>query len=291
MIFGIIRKPKTYYVDALEKEVTHQYVDINGANLHYIEYGKGPLLVLIHGWNNDWSGFVPFMKELSGFRILAVDLPGYGESEELKGSYSVEKMADVIGELLIRINKKADVMCCLSMGTVIGVGFANKYPELVKKLVLIGPPLIKYDWLPSKLYRHMIRFINLNSVSRSVGKRIMSGYWYGHLTAKYMNMYKYNKELIDKFGLRGRQKIKKDALFQMGMAMYNFHMEKEMRKLSVETLIILGRFDKLIDLSEAVRIKSEKENVRLMWVEDAGHVVSLEKPGEVAATIKHFTEG
>ncbi len=286
-MFGFSKK-RNYYIDELEKEVIHHKVDIDERELHYIEYGSGPLLVLIHGWNNDWSGFVPFMKELSGFHILALDLPGYGDSEELKGEYSVERVADAVALLLKKLDRKADIVCCLSMGTVIGVSFANKYPELLKKLVLIGPPIIKYDWLPSKMYRNMILFFNSNGINKSIGKKMMSNYWYGHLTAKYMNMYRYNKDLINKYGLRGRQKIKKNALFEMGKAMYNFHMEREMRKLTVRTLIILGRFDKLIDLSEAVRIKTEKENIRLMWVEDAGHVVSLEKPKEVSSSLKKF---
>lgn len=286
-MLGLIQKPKVY-VDELEKEVSHHYLAIDGVNIHYILYGQGSLLVLVHGWTNDWSGFIPLMKKLSGFQILAVDLPGYGASSELKGEYTIEKIADILSELLSRLNKKAEVVCCVSMGTVIGVEFANKYPKLLEKLVLIGPPIIKYDWFPSKIYREMVGFFNSGWVSRSIGKKIVSNNLYGHLTARYLNMYHYDKDFINKYGLRGRKKVKKDALFQMGKAMYNFHMKREMRKLNTPTLIVLGRFDKLIDLSEAVLIESEMKNVQVVWVENAGHVAWFEKPSKVAERVMEF---
>lgn len=287
-MLDFIKEPDKPFIDDLEKEVVHQYADINGTRIHYVEYGKGPLLVLIHGWTNDWSGFTPFMKELSEFQILAIDLPGYGESEELKTDYSISKMADILTELLKQINKKAEIICCLSMGSVIGVEFANKYPDLLNKLILVGPPIIKYNWLPSKLYRNMVAYFNSSNVSRTFGKTIIGNNLYGHLTARYLNMYRYNKELIDKYGLRGRKKVKKKALFQMGKAMYNYHMEHEIRKLTTPTLIIVGRFDRLIDLSEAEKIKNEMKNTELIWIEDAGHVAWLEKPREVAEGIKNY---
>lgn len=287
-MLDFIQKQNKQFVDELEKEVVHQYADIDGIKIHYVEYGEGPLIVLIHGWTNDWSGFTPFMEKLSGFQVLAIDLPGYGESEELKTDYSIGKMADIVAELLNAIHKKAIAVCCLSMGSVIGVEFANKYPDLLAKLILVGPPIIKYNWLPSKLYRNMVAYFNSSNVSRTVGKTIVGNNLYGHLTARYLNMYRYNKELIDKYGLRGRKKVKKRALFQMGKAMYNYHMEHEMRKLKTDTLIIVGRYDKLIDLVEAVKIDSELYNTQLVWIEDAGHVAWLEKPFDVAKQIKEF---
>lgn len=288
-MFDFIQNQNKPFIDELEKDVAHKYIDIKGVKVHYVEYGKGPLLVLIHGWTNDWSGFIPFMRELPGFEILAVDLPGYGDSNELKSDYSIESMAEIISEVLINLGKRAQVVCCLSMGSVIGVEFANKYPELLDKLVLVGPPIIKYNWLPSKLYRNMVAYFNSTDVSRTVGKSIIGNNLYGHLTARYLNMYQYNKDLINKYGLRGRKKVKKRALFQMGKAMYNYHMEEEMRKLKVSTLIIAGKFDKLIDLEEAKKISEERDGINLAWIDNAGHVAWLEKPKEVAENIEKFT--
>lgn len=286
-MLGFIQKRKAY-ADALEKEVSHHYLDVNGISIHYISYGKGPLLVLIHGWTNDWSGFIPLMKELSGFQILAVDLPGYGESTELKEEYTIEKIADVLAGLLKQLGTKADILCCVSMGTVIGVEFANKYPELLKKLILIGPPIIRYDWLPSKIYRDMVRLFDINAISRTLAKKVISNNLYGHVTAKYLNMYKYDRELIDAYGLRGRKKVKKNALFQMGKAMYNFHMKNEMLKLKTPTLVVFGKFDKLIDLSAGEVLQEVMKNVKVVWVTNAGHVVWFERPREAAHAIQEF---
>ncbi len=285
-----IKKSRELYIDELEKQATSNFVEIDGCKIHYVEFGSGPILVLIHGWNNDWTGFVPFIKELNGFRVIAVDLPGYGKSDELQGVYTVGAMAKSLAGLFEALKVKPDIVCCLSMGSVVGVEFATTYPKLLKSLVLIGPPIIKYDWILSKLYRQYITLLNSNSVLRFIGKKIMSEGWYGHLTAKYVNMYKYDKKLIDRYGMRGRQRIKARTIFEMGKSMYHYHMSRKMRDLVIPTLIIVGRFDKLIDLDEAVKISTEKDNISLSWVEESGHVVSLEKPKSSAESIRKFSK-
>lgn len=264
----------------------------NGLKIHYKEFGQGPTLLLIHGWNNDWSGFVPLIENVKEkFHVIAIDLPGYGKSDALKEEYSVEKLSDVVAEFIEKKNgEKIDILCALSMGTVIAADFAKKHSNRINSVVLIGPPIIKYDWKFSKLYRDWIKFMNKNIILMKSGHKIMSSGWYGHLTAKYINMHNYDRDLINMHGMRGRRSIDARALFQMGKAMYNYHLEKTLNEIKNPMLIILGRYDKVMNLSEAVRIGKTNNNVKVRWVEEAGHVVSLEKPKEVADLIKDFSK-
>lgn len=262
----------------------------SGKRIHFKEFGKGPTLLLIHGWNNDWSGFVPFIEHIEkNFHVIAIDLPGYGLSDVLDEEYSVEKLSDVISEFVDKKKiGKIDVVCALSMGTVIASDFAKRYPQKLNQVVLIGPPLIKYDWVWSRVYRDWIKFMNKNKILMSVGHKVLASSMYGHFTAKYINMHNYDKELINKHGMKGRRNINSKALFQMGKAMYHYHLEKTLDDIKIPMLIILGRYDKVMNLSEAARIGKKKENARVRWVEEAGHVVSLEKPGEVSEHIDEF---
>lgn len=264
----------------------------SGFKIHFKEFGKGPSLLLIHGWNNDWSGFAPLIKYLEDkFHVIAVDLPGYGFSDELKETYSIDKMCEILSEFIEKKNgKKIDILCALSMGTVIASGLSTKHMKNIKSVVLIGPPIIKYDWIGSKLYREWIKFMNKNLFYMKAGHRMVSSRWYGHFTAKYINMYKYDKKLIDTHGMRGRKNITPRALFQMGMAMYNYNLSKIIKDISIPMLIILGKYDKIIDLDEAGKIDENKKNVTIEWVDDAGHVVSLEKPEETAKLVEEFAQ-
>lgn len=264
----------------------HKFIDVNGIKIHYVELGKGPLILLIHGWNNDWYSFYPLIKKLSGFRIIALDLPGYGNSEELKGEYTVSRMSEIIFGLLKNLDEKPDILCALSMGTVIATDFAVKHPEKFNGLVLIGPPIFDYNRALAKVYGNLMKIIYSNNILMMIAKKFMTSNFYGHFTAKYINMHNYDKDLIDKVGIVGRKKIRARALYSMGLNMYNYHMEKGLRQLKIPTRIILGKFDKIVDLEEAKRIGKELDNISIDWVDNAGHVVSLEKPKEVAEIIE-----
>lgn len=264
----------------------------SGLKIHYKEFGEGPALLLLHGWNNDWSGFMPLIKHLEDkFHVIAVDLPGYGESDVLAGDYSVEKLSDVLCEFINKKNgKHIDVLCALSMGTVIASDLSKRHSGMIKSVVLIGPPIIKYDWLPSKLYRQWIKLMNKNTLLMKSGHKLMASSWYGHFTAKNINMYRYDRELINKHGMKGRKNINPKVLFQMGRAMYDYHLEKTLKEIKIPMLIILGKYDKIVDLKTAGTLGQDMENVLTEWVDDAGHVVSLEKPVETSELLKKFSK-
>lgn len=263
----------------------------SGIRIHYKEFGKGPTLLLIHGWNNDWSGFMPLIDHLEhDFHVIAVDLPGYGKSDPLKEDYSVEKLSDAISEFIDKKNGMIEILCALSMGTVIASDMAKRHNKKIKSVVLIGPPIIKYDWLPSKIYREWIRFMNKSSLFMKTGHKVMASNWYGHFTAKHINMHIYDKELINQHGMKGRKNVNPRVLFQMGKTMYYYHLEKTIKDIEIPMLIVLGRHDKIVNLSEAALIGKNKNNVHTRWVEDAGHVVSLEKPKETSGLILSFAQ-
>src|SRR6266436_8504007 len=62
----------------LEKRVEHGYADSNGVKIHYASLGKGPLIVMIHGFPDFWYTWRNQMAELSSqFQTVAIDRRGY----------------------------------------------------------------------------------------------------------------------------------------------------------------------------------------------------------------------
>ena len=145
-------------------DMDHEFIKLDsGIKIHFKEFGEsGPKLLLVHGWNNDWSGFVPLIENLeSKFKITTIDLPGYGLSEPIHGEYTIESLSDVVCEFIDKkCDGRVDLVCALSMGSVIVADFAKRHREKTKVVVLIGPPIIKYDWIWSRMYRKLITFVN-----------------------------------------------------------------------------------------------------------------------------------
>lgn len=259
--------------------------------IDYKEVGRGPLIILIHSWNNDWYGFLPLLPYLTkNFRVIALNLPGYAESTKLKEKYSIPVMADHVVDFIDALEQKPKILSGLSMGAAIVLDIGYRHPEKTESIVPMGLPIRTYKGLVPNVYKGYMHFWNMSLPTRVIGKRLVSNYYYGHLTAKYLNMYKYDKKLVDKYGLYGRDKILGKTLFNMSVSMIAYPAGDHLSKLTIPTKLIFGAQDKLVDLQWAQSLAKEKKNVEVDLISDAGHVVCLEKPEETAGSITSFAK-
>jgi pimeloyl-ACP methyl ester carboxylesterase len=79
------------------------------ANMNYIRRGAGKPLLLIHGLGGNWRSWNPILDGLAKEReVIAVDLPGFGETPPLSGEVSIRTLADSVTEFL-RVNSLTGV--------------------------------------------------------------------------------------------------------------------------------------------------------------------------------------
>jgi len=107
-----------------------------GNALYYEKQGKGPVLVLLHGYpesNAIWAGFREKLSKK--YTVITPDLPGLGQSELLGEIQSMEMMAGAVDALLVHEKVKRCVMVGHSMGGYVTLAYADLYPE---KLAGIG---------------------------------------------------------------------------------------------------------------------------------------------------------
>lgn len=120
-----------------------RFADVNGVPVHYQEAGDpgNPAVILIHGFSSStlvWSRvFLPLADE--GYRVIAVDLLGYGYSGKPRnGSYTIEGQARMIIGLLDKLGLEQAHIVGSSYGGAVASTCALDYPERVDKLVLVG---------------------------------------------------------------------------------------------------------------------------------------------------------
>ncbi len=108
-----------------------------GKRINFSDSGKGNALILLHGFLESGMIWKDFTKILSSeFRIIAIDLPGHGKSENLKPVHTMELFADVIKAVLDHLQIKQCVMIGHSMGGYATLAFAEKYPLDLKGIGL-----------------------------------------------------------------------------------------------------------------------------------------------------------
>lgn len=113
-----------------------------GHQVHYLEGGQGETVVLLHGIFAEKDHWVDFARHLDGaYRVIAPDLPGFGESGRLDGaSYGYAAQVQRLAGLLDALGVQRAHLAGNSMGGTIAVLFALQYPERVASVALIGAP-------------------------------------------------------------------------------------------------------------------------------------------------------
>lgn len=116
-----------------------QYAKLDGAKIHYKSFGKGKeALVLIHGWTcnlENWRDQIPELSKRN--RVIAVDLPGHGQSDKPEIAYTMDLFANAIDAVMRDAKVDHAVLVGHSMGTPVARQFYRKYPQKTLAIVIV----------------------------------------------------------------------------------------------------------------------------------------------------------
>jgi pimeloyl-ACP methyl ester carboxylesterase len=119
------------------------YADSQGVKIHYVTTGKGPLVVLLHGFPDYWYTWRDQMPALAQhFQVVAVDLRGYNLSDQPKGveNYTLEKLVGDVQAVVKQFKQDKAVIVGHDWGGAIAWGFAMTHPEMTDRLIILNLP-------------------------------------------------------------------------------------------------------------------------------------------------------
>jgi pimeloyl-ACP methyl ester carboxylesterase len=115
-------------------------LSLDGLEVHYLEGGQGKTVVLVHGLGSrgqDWAPLLPALVH-GGFRVVAMDLPGFGATSAPKDrTYSISHQARFVESFLEALRLERVSLVGVSMGGWIAATVALDAPERVERLVLM----------------------------------------------------------------------------------------------------------------------------------------------------------
>jgi pimeloyl-ACP methyl ester carboxylesterase len=115
-----------------------------GVKIHYVVDGKGPLVVLLHGFPDYWATWKPLMAELNkaGWRTAALDLRGYNLSDKPAGeaAYAMPNLIGDVAAVVAAEGQKDAVVIGHDWGAAIAWQVAMNRPDLVNRLVILSVP-------------------------------------------------------------------------------------------------------------------------------------------------------
>jgi len=121
-----------------------RYAENGGVKIHYVVEGKGPLVVMIHGFPDYWATWKPLMATLSaaGYRTAALDNRGYNLSDKPKGeaAYAMPNLVADVAAVIAAEGQKDAIVVGHDWGAAIAWNTAMSRPDLVNKLVIMAVP-------------------------------------------------------------------------------------------------------------------------------------------------------
>ncbi len=260
-----------------------RYVKVRNINIAFIDEGNGPALLLIHGLGSNAKGWIRNIPELAKqYRVLAVDLPGYGKSDKGYYNYSMSFYVRVLSEFLAKLNIEKAVWIGHSMGGQIALTAALENPAAVSKLVLISPAGFEKfepgegEWLSTVVTPEFV----CDTPIRNIDINLRSNFYETPQEAEFM--------ITDRIQVRGAKDFERYcyAVSRNVGAMINGALFEQLPEIEQPALVLFGENDGLIpnpylhggttrEIAEAG--VSQMPNARLVMMPECGHFVQFEK--------------
>lgn len=238
-----------------------------------------PTMVFIHGAEHDHSVWALQSRYLAhhGRAVLAVDLPGHGRSAG-PALESIERLADWIAALLQAAGVQKATLVGHSMGSLIALECASRYPELTAKLVLVGtafPMKVSDDLLSATrddeaTAQTMVNLWSHSSLAHYPGSP-GPGFWVQGVNRRLMQRQKPGVMHVD---FRACNAYSNGLVACAGI--------------QCPVLLVLGKRDVMTPPRFAKEIIKVLADKRVVEIEGAGHAIMAEKPDELLDAIRSF---
>jgi pimeloyl-ACP methyl ester carboxylesterase len=257
------------------------FVNVDGMRLHYQEFGNGgdPALLLIHGFTAStyvWKTSAPLLAE-RGFRVIAVDLPGFGYSEKPASyDYSILSQARTISRFMNRIGLGRATVVGSSYGGAVSLNLALDYPERVEKLVLVDAVC------NDEAKNHpVLQLASMPGIGEVITPFILDSRRFMRVRMK-NTLAPVNHHLItdDRITSILRPLRAADGHHAVLTTSRNWRaerLERDAHLINQPTLIVWGDQDKVIRIENGYKLHNAILNSRFVVLKDCGHVPQEEK--------------
>jgi pimeloyl-ACP methyl ester carboxylesterase len=277
--------------------VRHRFEAAGGLNFHVAEAGEGEPVLLLHGWPQHWYAWRLVIPELARhYRVLAMDLRGFGWTDIAWEGFEKENMADDVARVLGAMEIERVSVIGHDWGGWIGTLLAMRRPDLVDRLIVLDalPPWAR-PYPASTIGARRLRQHTL--MASPLGRQLL------HrgvgLPARQIRRYAADPAKVDEAALAiYTRDLKASTRARAGMLLHRTFLTRELGSLlaglyrdgrvAAPTLVLYGDRDPLFSPSAYDDHERHAESLRLEAVAGVGHYLPEEAPQVVAERALDF---
>jgi pimeloyl-ACP methyl ester carboxylesterase len=267
---------------------------INDSPVNVVELGEGPPVLFVHGLSGSWPNW---LEQLPVFarthRVIAPDLPGFGNSPMPTGDISISGYARTLDALLDALGVDGAVAVVgNSMGGFVSAELAINFPQRVERLVLVSAAGLSTYHDP----RGTRALSRLRRMERLVGAQ--TGWVASHadLVARRTRLRDATLGLVARHPSRLSAALAAEQLRGVGKpgfvqalhANLDYDFRHRVPEIACPTLIVWGDRDRVITPRDADHFAELIPGARKVVFKDTGHVAMLERPAEFNALLAEF---
>ena len=238
--------------------------EYDGIKINYVDLGNkdGDAIVYLHGWGQNIEMMMPIAKPfVDTNRIIIIDLPGFGKSEEPKSAWDLDQYVVMVYELLKSLGIKKPNVIGHSFGGKLALLYGAKYDT--KRLVLLASPY------KVKIQKPTTKMKMLKTLKKVPGLRVVAEKMKKHMgSTDYKNASPMMREILVKH--------------------VNTDVTEEAKRIKCPTLIVWGTNDEAVPVSDAYELEKIIKDSGTVIYEGCTHYAYLERLNQTINVLKSF---
>lgn len=248
-------------------------VNIEGLEIYYIVEGKGPSILLLHGWGANIDTMRPIFNLLKDdFKVYAIDFPGFGRSEKPKKVYGVYDYARITKKFIDEIGMKEVILIGHSFGGRVSIVLSSQYKDLIQKMVLVDSAGL----IPKRGPKYYLKVYSFKTL------RFLYNIFFFWID---------EKERMEKFYRKFGSTDYQDAsgiMRKILVKVVNEDLEPHLKDIEASTLLIWGEKDISTPVYMGEIMEKKIKDSGLVILQGAGHYSYLDDFGRFSIIIKTF---
>ena len=271
-----------------------RWVRVEDRWMHIVDIGVGPVVLFVHGLSGCWKNWLENIPHFArDHRVIAIDLPGFGESEMPSRKISISSYAATLDLLMNELGIDSARIVGNSMGGFVAAELAIQHPARVERLVLVSAAGLSVESIRTKrtdgLRHHLetaafykIGLLASHSALLARRRRLRSA-----LLALFVA---HPTRLAPQLAYEQVRSSGKPGFPAALDALCSYPIRARLGEIACPTLIVWGDRDRLVPVKDATAFEELIADSRKLIYADTGHLSMLERPARFNADVRRFMQ-